>query len=232
MPKTPSRFPSGLTNAGPESALQRFGLPDPSSWHQWFDDFDRYVAADWVVTGTSSSEALEDEDGGILKLNTAVDLNASSYLQWSGGTGTNVTESFTFETGKQFVFKSRFKVLNLVNSSFVMGMQVTDTTPLAASTGVAFTNVDANLIFVVQNGGNTTTLNNVATLVNNTYVELAYYYNGTNNIAVFVNDVAVIDAPTTNLPTSEVTLSFGIRNDTAATVRSMSIDYILAAKER
>src|SRR5262249_5851515 len=101
MLQTVTRYPGGITNSKVGSLLQDLKMPDPAFYHSIFDDFDKYTAADWVVTETDSgaTEALAAGDGGLLLLqNTAANADLVS-LQYAGGSGA-VRPTFLFEANK------------------------------------------------------------------------------------------------------------------------------------
>lgn len=227
-----TRFPSGVTNVEKASTLGAMGQPDPTKFYTYFDDFNYFSAADWTITTTeagagSATEALTDAAGGVLLItNDDADNDADFFNK--------VGESFSFESGKKLWFKSRFKVSDATQSDFIIGLQITDTTPLDVTDGVFFQkdDGDASLDFHVEKDGTATTASAVATIVDDTYVTVGFYYNGSDELQYFVDDAKVGTSVTTNLPDDEVlTVSFGIQNGEAA-AKTMSIDYILAVKER
>lgn len=229
---SPTRFPSGVTNVRKDNILGYYGLPDPTSWHTYFNDFDTFAASDWVITTTeggagSASEAVGDIDGGALVVTNDDADNDSDFLQLAG-------ESFQFAAGKRVIFKSRFKVSDATQSDFVMGLQITDTTPLAVSDGVFFQkdDGDASLDLHVTKNSTSTDATAIATLSNDTFVEVGFEYDGASSLSYYVDGVKKGTLATTNLPDDEIlTVSFGIQNGEAA-AKSMSVDYILSAKER
>ena len=100
-----TRFPFGLTNVSESNSLADLGMPSPTKYHSYMEDFDYYVAGDWTVTETDSgaTQALTDGDGGLLLVtNTAAD-NDLVGIQKKG-------ESFRFASGKKLFFEARFKV--------------------------------------------------------------------------------------------------------------------------
>lgn len=227
----PTRFPSGVTNAAPQTTLNMYGLPDPSSWHTFFDDMDTYTAADWTVTEVgAATQALTDADGGVLLITNAAADDNSSFSQ-------KVGESFLMEAGKPAAFKARFKVSDATQSDFVIGLQITDTTPLDATDGIYFQkdDGDAQLDVYVRKNATTgsTSSTNIATVVSDTYMVVGWYYDGKSSVAVYVNDaqVATLDGSSTYLPDTELTVSYGVQNGEAV-AKTMSIDYIFAAKQR
>ena len=224
-----TRFPFGVTNVSEASLYADIGQNAPNVYHNYFNDFDTYVAGDWTVTETDSgaTQALTNGDGGLLLItNTAAD-NDLVALQKKG-------ESFTFASGKKLAFEARFKVSDATQSDVVVGLQVTDTTPLAVANGVYFIKNDgvATANFVVTKDSTSTTNSAVATLVDDTFITLGFYYDG-GNLYYFVNGTLAGSSVTTNIPASTTTLtvSFAIQNGEAA-AKTMTVDYINVCKER
>jgi hypothetical protein len=224
-----TRFPNGVTNVGEQSLFAAMGQLAATKFHTYFEDFDYYTAADWTVTETQAgaTQALADGDGGLLLLtNTAADDDLVALQK--------VGESFRFEAGKKLFFEARFRVSDATQSDVVMGLQITDTTPLDVSDGVFFIKADgaATVNFVVEKNGTTTTASSVATLANNTFVSLGFYYDGVSQVQYFVNGVSAGASVTTNLPDDEdMTVSFAIQNGEAV-AKTMTVDYVFVAKER
>ena len=223
-----TRFTNGVTTAKSIEPMGQFILPDVTKAHTYFDDFDTYTAADWTVTETGvATQALANEDGGVLLVTNAAADDDASFSQ-------KVGESFKFEAGKKLWFEARLKVSDATQSDWVVGLQITDTTPLAVTDGVYFRkdDGDANIDFVVIKNSTATTATAVSVNVDATYVRLSFYYNGVDEIVYFVDGVRQGKSVTTNLPDDEeLTISFGVQNGEAV-AKTMSVDYILSAKAR
>jgi len=225
---------NGVTNIAADNILGQIKQLDPTQAHTYFNDFDNYIAGDWTVTETQAgaTQAITNEDGGILLLtNSAADDDLVA-LQLS-------KETFKFAVNKPLFFKARFAVSDVTQSDLVIGLQITNTTPLAVTDGVYFSKADgaATLNFSVVKNSTATTASAIATLVNATYITVAFYYNGVDKI--FYAAGTDSNAPTilgksviTNLPDDEeLTISFALQNGEAV-AKTMSVDYIFCSKER
>ena len=234
---TPSRFTNGVSTVPKANPLGMFGLPDPTEWHTYFNDFDTYVAAQWTVTSVGvATQALTDINGGAILLTNAAADNDSTQLQ-------KVGESFLLTAGKRTFFKARFKVSDATQSDFLIGLAVLDTTLMGAvdgdgvTDGVFFSKDDGDAQLDVQVQKDTTTgqvrATNVATVVSDTFLTVAWAYDGVSEVKYYVNDVHVgtLDGTSTYLPDTELTVSFGVMNGEAVT-KTMTVDYVFAAQER
>lgn len=210
---------------------------------EWFNDFLKssdYTAADWTITngGSPTIAIATGTKGGILSAAT-------------GGTDTNSTshqddvEAFKFELGKAFEFEAKFALDDVVDSIFMIGLAVTDSTPLDATDRMVFRKNDTEntLNFQVTKDGSTVDeLADFATLVNNTQVKVGFYYDGkiaqdaapnqpAATIDVFLNDVRVGAVAVTNAPDTEMAVTFHVVTGKTGAVAAL-IDYIRVVQER
>ena len=233
----PTRFPSGVTTVAKSDALGMFGLPDPTEWHVYFNDFLTYVAGEWTVTEVGvGSRALTDINGGALLVTNAAADNDRNELQ-------KVGESFLLAAGKRAFFKARFKVSDATQSDFLIGLAVLDTTLQGAVDGAGVTDGiffnkddgDALLDFNVQKNATTgqTRAAGVATVVADTFLTVAWAFDGVSEVKYYVDGAqkGTLDGTSTYLPDTELTVSFALMNGEAV-AKTMTLDYIFAAIER
>lgn len=228
----PVRFGNGVVNQPVTDFGGSMIALDPRKMHVYFEDFDRFAAVEWTITTTeagagSATEALADGDGGLLLITNDAADNDADFFQ-------KVGESFRFQAGKRMWFAARFKVSDATESDVVMGLQITDTTPLDVTDGMFFLKADGStsVSFLVEKNNTATTQAAVATMADDTFIELAFHYDGKTSIIVWADNVQVATVATTNAPDDEdLTISFGIQNGAAA-AKTMTVDYIMAAKER
>ena len=228
-----THFTSGVTNVGTDSTLGKLKAPAPHKYHQYFNDFDTYLASDWTITTTedgtgSASEALADGDGGVLLVTNAAGDNDHDFFQL-------LKEGFKFESGKQIGFHVRFKTNDATQTDIVAGLQLTDTTPLDVTDGIFFLKSDgaATISFIVEKDSTQSTLTLPNSLADDTFMTLGFIYDPKDQkFHVFQNNVLAGTVVSTNAPDDEeLTLSFGIQNGAAA-AKTLSVDYVGAYKER
>lgn len=234
---TPTRFTNGVTTVPKTNPLGMHGLPDPTEWHTYFNDFLTYVAGDWTVTEVGvGTRALTDINGGALLVTNAAADNDRNEFQ-------KVGESFLLATGKKAFFKARFKVSDATESDFLIGLAVTDTTLQGAVSGAGVTDGiffnkddgDALLDFNVQKDATTgqTRAAGIATVVSDTFLTVAWYFDGISEVKYYVDNVhlGTLAGTSAYLPDTELTVSFAIMNGAAA-AKTMTVDYIFASLER
>lgn len=225
----PNRFPSGVGTRRAPDPLYMFGAPDRTDYHAFFDDFDTYTSGQWTatVTGTGTT-ALTAGDGGLLASATSTASSDANYLQ-------KTTEGFSFEVGKPAWFKARFKV-SALTTVVVMGLQVTDTTPEDVTDGIYFLSTVTTGVMTLYCRKNATTGSTsvaAGALVADTYADYAWYWDGKDTVEAFKDGVKVgtITGASAYIPDTTTTISFGVRTTTAA-AKTLTIDYIFAAKAR
>jgi len=233
-------FQNLILNAGNTAATKHkkdvpMFLVNPSSslFYQYSNDFMTYNSGDWTITTTeagtgSASEAITSGAGGQLLLTNAAGDNDLDFLQLKG-------ESFKLSSSKRAFFEARFKVSDATQSDFVMGLQITDTTPLATTDGVFFIkdDGDTNLDFIVEKDSTSTDTTAIHTMVDDTFVVVGFFIDpNTSQVSYFINSSEPVGVVNTNLPDDEeLTVSFGIQNGAAA-AKTMTVDYVNVICER
>jgi hypothetical protein len=233
-----THFRNGVSNQTPGNPLFEYPYLDPFKYYSYVNDFFTYTAGDWTITTTeggsgAATEALTSVAGGALLVTNDDADNDADFFNLKG-------ESFKYSSTKNMFFKARFKVSDATQSDIVMGLQITDTTPLAVSDGIYFMkdDGDTNLDFHIEKDSSATSNSAISTLSDDTFVTVAFHYNpngnaGSGSVALYVDDSKVDEQTTlTNIPDDEeLTVSFGIQNGAAA-AKTMTLDYIIAAVER
>lgn len=231
-----TRFPNGLTNVAASADMASLPFPDPTRYNFWYDDFHGYTAAEWTVTESAAgaTQAVADAEGGQLVLtNTATDAHAN-YLEWAAG------ETFLLQSGKKAWMKARWKAndaaADITNADWFIGLHVTSTTPLAAAQRAIFRCADtsAAVVFEMDDGTIESSAQMLETLVGDTFITTAMYYDGASTIDLFLNDALVFrQALVTNLPgaSNPLAVGFGVLNGEAV-AKVLTVDYLMVATER
>jgi hypothetical protein len=234
---TVTRFPSGVGTAEASDIFNALKQPDPRKYHEYWNDFDTFVAGDWTITKVeagagSASHALAAGDGGLLLLTNDAADDDSIVFQ-------NTVASFTMAAGKKAFFGTRFKVSDATQSDWLVGLVVVDTTPIASAPtdGIYFRkdDGDANIDISVRKDA-TTGANDVAAIATNasdTYVQLEWYYDGEGTVYYAVDGTVKgsLSASSSYLPDANLALTFAVQNGEAV-AKTMTLDWIYAAKER
>ena len=226
---------AGNTDVTEQKKNQPMFQPYPSDqpFYGYFNDFMTYNSGDWTVTTTeagtgSASEAVTSSAGGALLLTNAAGDNDLDFLQLKG-------EAFRLSASKKAYFSARFKVSDATQSDFVMGVHITDTTPLDVTDGIFFISADgaATLDFQVEKDNTATTTSSVATMANDTFITTSWFIDPDRDALYYsINNGTPLKSVATNLPNDEdLTISFGIQNGEAV-AKTMTIDYITMMVER
>jgi len=227
-----TRFPGGV-NASPNSSLfANLPIPTGLSLHTYMNDFDQFIAADWVITETqaAATQALTAGDGGWLALVNSAANNDLNAIQ-------KTPAAFSFTAGKQAWFSTRLKVDDASLAAFVVGLQVVDTTPLDVTDGIYFLKASGTTAvqFICRKDATTgsTSIANIGTIASDTFVLLAWYYDGQSTVYCSFNGTPVgsLSATSAYLPDAITTVSLAVQNGSAA-ARTLTCDRIDVWMER
>ena len=237
---TPTRFLSGVATVPASQPLGNYPFPDPfhTSSRSGLDvvsyanDFFNIgsTTLDWIITGTSSTFATTNGLGGIA-------------LVTPGGTTTTTTvasagSGFQFTAGYKFWYVCRIKMSAISSTkAFTFGLQKGSGATGSATDGLWFTkpasSTSLNLISEVD-GTTTTLVTGVTTVVADTYLEVGFYYDGTDLLVYSAHNlIARISSPTIGASASTLTdellnVSFNVVPTASDT---LSIVFVLAAQE-
>lgn len=236
---SPSRFTSGVATVDSQYPLGQYPFPDPFHTSgsvgldvvSYVNDFFTVgsTTLDWTITGTSSTFAITDGLAGV----ALVTPGGASTVTTVAGTH----NGFQFIAGNAFWYLCRIK-MNAISStkSFLFGLQTG--TSATSTDGIWFTKPasSTSLNLVSRVGSTSTTLvTGVTTVAADTYVDVGFYYNGTD-LLVYSQDalVARVTAPTIGASATTLTsalLTPVFQSTPTATTDTLSIDYVLAAQE-
>lgn len=201
----------------------------------WYDDFHKYLSTDWTLTETQAgaTEALTTGHGGLLLItNTAADNDVAS-IQYG-------TTSFAFKAGRKAWMSWRLTANEATNFEVMVGLAVTDTSPIASlpSECAVFYKADdaATWQFLTRSGSATLhSETGIATLTAGTMQTLEMAYDGGNVLELYVDGAKVGGSTTlafaSLFPTVDMQVTIAVQAGAAA-ANTMTIDYGLVAMER
>jgi hypothetical protein len=226
----PTNLTFGIATVATTKPLGLFPLPDPYhtsantglAIHSFQDDFNTLASSVYTLTGVGTPTfALGTGQGGVSVMTTTATSSDSALVTKAG-------KGFVFTAGQDSWGSFRFQVSDASASSFLVG--VIDAA--AQADGLYFTKANAstsvNLVSMVGSAA-TTLVTGVTTAANATYMDLAWYYTGTDLLVYSSgNLVARVLAP--SLTTATLTVGMQLVTGAAA-AKTLTTDYVFVAEE-
>lgn len=182
--------------------------------------------AGWTTTlveagAGESTVAYTDLSGGAILITTDANEDDGVTLQRLG-------EAFGFAAAQRATyFGCRLKAGEATQNDWLVGLCITDTTPLGGMTdGVYFEKLDAGtgVSFVTEKDSTETQTDSLATFAADTFVVLEFYWDGTS-IEAFIDGVSVA-RHTANIPDNELlTPTIQLLAGSAA-INTMTVDWV------
>jgi hypothetical protein len=220
----------------PGEPLYDFGLPNPFKYAVLAEDFMTYTAAQWTVNETQAgaTQAISaGANGGILVMtNTAADNDQNSIQRIASGvTG----EHFRWAANRDSCFIARFSLDGTAtNGEVIIGLQITDSTPLDTTDGIFFLKPDASAVMsLLVEKDNTATTTAAGTVVSATFHEVAWFYSASDGLFhIFFDGREVGTSVATNAPNDEDLTVTLCQVNGSANARVLSVDYFMSAISR
>jgi hypothetical protein len=260
FPNQSTRTPTGSTNAAPWQTMGNCGSQDPTWVHEYFNDFNTYVATDWTVTVVGAgTTALTPLDGGWLLSTTSAGVADALYNQLGAASfKIGSTIGTATQQPKDTFFKYSGTLSDVINCQFFAGLIVTSASPLTATDGLyIYKNTGSAAMYLISKiGGVTTTYPFPALCIPTAGVAFevgihvdpygnieAFWNPSTGNNPVGYNQAANFNQPVgavvkayqagaaSLVTTALLNVSFGILNSSAV-ARSLTTDYIVAERHR
>ena len=234
---TPTRFTYGLATVAKGKPLGDYPLPDPFHTSSdagldvftYSNDFtDLGAAAARTITG-GAAFALADGLNGIGVL-TPVSATAASVYRTAA--------TFQFISGNKFWFLHRIKASAIAGAMVLnFGMSKVSGGTIATTDRLYFTkpasSTSLNLVSVVNNVS-TTLLTGITTVAADTYLDVGFYYDGTD-LQVFVSDNMIARVSGVTIGSASTTISNALMSPffglTPVATETVTIDYAIIAEE-
>jgi hypothetical protein len=139
-------------------------------------------------------------------------------------------EAFLPTANNEIYFGIRFQISDATQSDFLVGLCITNQTPLGGITdGIYFRKIDETTAcnFVVESNAGTETSTAAFTVVAATWYTLEFRWNGTN-LYFYVDGVYVGAPVVTNIPTAEYLTPTICFLTGEGAIKTMTVDWIRA----
>jgi hypothetical protein len=235
----PTRFTSGVSTAFSNETLYSFPFPDPFHTGStkalgsstYINDFNTLIGTDFTTTGTSSTFALASGLGGTAVLTPGGTTTATATYK--------PAPFFQFVAGTRAWYTTRIQTSAVSgNISYYAGLRAGSATTDGLWFAKPAASTSINLVSTV-NSTATTLVTGVATVAATTWVELGFYYDGTDIIVFSGNStngsgpVARISAPTIGSTGTTLTnaLLSPVYQITPIATDTLTVDFVLVAQE-
>ena len=228
---TPRRYTNGISNVQGSSTLGDLGMPDPTLYHVFMDDFDFFDetdGVDWDIAATSGSIVMADGGNGTILLTTKAADDSLAQL------ATNY-ENFALVAGKKAWFKAKVTAGAATSQDMIIGLHSDDQTPVAGApaSGVYFRKDagDTNWDFQIMNTSVSVAVDTAIATCTTSAVTLGWEFDGVSAFKIFVNDAMVGTVTTTDFPTTELGVAATVQAGSSSAA-TLTIDYLCAINER
>lgn len=227
-----THFANGVTNVSGNDEMAALRTVDPSQYYSWFDDFNNFTAAQWVVTETAagSTQTIVDGAGGLFaQTNVSAGATDASQVQWAGTAATAILTTF-WDVTKDLIMKTRFKLSTATTNVALIGAATVDTT-LAASLptdGLYFLKATgvATLTANVRKAGSSTSIA-LGTVADDTFCTASMVYTAIDGTwrGYFNGALTGVNATASISPTAGLSPGIALLN-AAATAHVLTVDYL------
>lgn len=251
--KTVTRTPGGAADSSELGPLGDYASYRPFRYHDWWNDFDNFVAAEWITTKSvgSPAPAIANGDGGILAVATDAVATDFEYLQYAGNSGAAKT-TWLWESNKDMFIQCGFSVDDPTNSNIFIGLEQVTTTPFTFLDSIGFYKPAGQTTGGLQTKAGSTVGNinlTAYSLVAATSLEVTIAYtavdqtfriwittpfvSGSPNVGSTIQAAGSATAASLGFnSTNQMTMTLAMLNNAVATAHTLSVDYLLFAKQR
>jgi hypothetical protein len=219
-----TNFENGVNNRNAADPFGSMAQLDPTRFHNFMEDFDAFVAADWTLV-TTGSTALQALDGGVLRLVTgAVATNEESLIKAVG--------NFELLASIPTYFRAKIEVDEATECNINVGLA--DSAALAPNNCVQFRKDTSDLdmdVLVRSASADIDVDTAIAQIANATSFTVEFYWDGIDRVYYGMNGNALgfLDAAT--LPVGVLSPTLSVFAGAAGAV-TLDLDYLFAATER
>jgi hypothetical protein len=248
MSTAPMRVTAGFTQAMKFQPLGRLGIPDPTFYGQFYDEFIGYTPGKYTLTNTGNGSIAQTAGAyGRLLFTT----NSSTPLVTDISSLQVDAAAFAYTSGKYLAFLTRLQLSSATNDTLLCGLIQTTTTPFTVVDGIYFSKATGGtaITLTVMKGsasqGSVTIPTAALVPADATDFDLGFVVNASGEIEIYAGvnllgqkpnqDVALLGPMArltpTAFPTATLNPTLALQSGTA-TSKTMNVDLLFAAAER
>ncbi len=224
-----TRFPNKVNNHGDADLFQGLPVMDQRLAHEFFDDFDAYIASSdsWVENGGVGLVFVADSaDGGVLRM-TAADGDTAQIQRGFG--------NFTLELGKRLWYSARVAFQDPTNNSGSVTLSEVNTSIASGITDgfqIQVANAGTALAYTYESTSGTVLITNTVniTLTADVFIDIEVFWDGVDQLVFSVDGVFQSSITVTTL--TAVVLAPAVVSTSASGTEYVDVDYAMVVKER
>lgn len=218
-----TNFENGVNNRNAGALFGSMAQLDPTRFHTWMEDFDEFIAAQWLAVSTGNT-AQQNFDGGALRLVTgAAATNEESIIK--------IPDNFRIDILGPTYFRARLVVDDATECNINVGLA--DSAGLAPNNAIQFRKDtgDLELDIIAESGGSIDSATDIARIANNEEFTVEFFWDAQDRCYFGVNGTprGFLDMSSTPLGNLAPTLSVFAGANGAVT---LDCDYLFASTER
>ena len=229
-----SRFPNGISTNAENTIGASLPFPDPSKYHNFFDDFYDFVAADWLVTETQAgaSQSLIPVNGGVVQLLNSAALGDINQIQ-------KTPLTTLLDPAKKLFMKFRLSTSDVNLTHLAVGLMpvVADgTLPAGIPQGIFAIKPSGSTNFTVY-ARRDAAANSVSAIASfpvpsGVIGEITFYWDGAGRLYYGTNNAVLgyLTVPSTSFPNVILAPTVAIKNGEAV-AKNAAVDMIFLAQE-
>jgi hypothetical protein len=219
-----TNFDNGLNNRNAGDLFGSMAQLDPTRFHNFMEDFDEFVAAQWTLVSTGSTAQVA-ADGGVLQLVTgAVATNEESIIK--------LPDNFDITQAGPTYFRAKIEVDDATECNINVGLA--DSAALVPNNCIQFRKdtADVDVDVLLRSGSaDIDVALAVATIADATSFTVEFYWDGQDRVYYGMNGTPLgfLDAAT--LPVGPLAPTLSVFAGAGGAV-TLDLDYLFAATER
>ena len=219
-----TNFENGVNNRNASALFGSMAQLDPSRFHNYMEDFDEFIAAQWTLVTTGSTAQVAAE-GGVLRLITgAVATNEESMIK--------LPDNFDITQPRPTYFRAKIEVDEATQCNINVGLA--DSAALAPANGVQFRKDTGDLdldVIVRSPSADIDVALAVAAIADATSFTVEFYWDGQDRVYYGANGTPLGFLDASTLPVGPLAPTLSVFAGAAGAV-TLDLDYLFAATER